>query len=321
MSWDTDRLRAALHHREPVTLRRSLLHRGRLHQRDVRRQSARGLSRRRRDSIAADAGDRERAQPLRDGLRVSARESRTTRGSSGSSRRAAELPFAGHPRWARRSCWPRSERSRARRRETSIVFEEGVGPVPVTIRWESGQPDLLRAHRGATPRVRAAASADRRGRGGPLPPPRRDPHRRPLARAAPRAACPTSSCRSATRTSLARARPDLSVLGAVVLQLVGAAALSLRGDRGPRTAPTSGPGCSRPGWGFRRIRRPARPRRRWRGIWPPPVPPENGTLRWVVDQGVEMGRPSRHARRVRPRRGPGGGGPGGGRVGDGGGGR
>src|SRR5215217_236727 len=52
----------------------------------------------------------------------------------------SELPMAGHPTigtsfvLAREHLIPRAER------ETNVVFEEGVGPVPVRVEFENGEP-------------------------------------------------------------------------------------------------------------------------------------------------------------------------------------
>jgi trans-2,3-dihydro-3-hydroxyanthranilate isomerase len=125
----------------------------------------------------------------------------------------------------------------------SVVFEEGVGPISVTVRVENGRPTYC------------ALTAARLPVFGPPPPPMDDIaavlslHPDEIRRDdfSPRgASCgvPFFFVPLRDERALARTRPDLSV------------------------------------W-----------ERSFSNWWAPP--PENGTLRWVVDQGVEMGRPSR----------------------------
>jgi trans-2,3-dihydro-3-hydroxyanthranilate isomerase len=56
---------------------------------------------------------------------------------------AAELPMAGHPTIGTAFVLAREGLVRRSDDETSIVFEEGVGPISVSIRWKEGAPDLI----------------------------------------------------------------------------------------------------------------------------------------------------------------------------------
>ena len=79
-----------------------------------------------------------------------------TRGGCGSSRRAARCRSPAIRRSARRTCWRAIGEITLDGASDAIVFEEGVGPVPVTIRARAAQPDLRAALGGEAARGRAA---------------------------------------------------------------------------------------------------------------------------------------------------------------------
>lgn len=57
---------------------------------------------------------------------------------------AAELPFAGHPTLGTAFVLAMTGAVPAAAEESEVVLEEGVGPVPVTIRWSDGKPTFCR---------------------------------------------------------------------------------------------------------------------------------------------------------------------------------
>jgi trans-2,3-dihydro-3-hydroxyanthranilate isomerase len=179
-----------------------------------------------------------------------------------------ELPFAGHPTLGAAFVLASIGEVALDGASTSIVFEEGVGPISVTIRAESSRPTYC------------AFTAARLPEFGPPPPPMDEvaavlslhPDEIRQDGFSPRAAScgvPFFFVPLRDQGALARARPDLSVwqrsfsswwapaLGIAEDPATGSAAAALAGY----LAATR--------------------------------PPGNGTLRWVVDQGIEMGRPSR----------------------------
>lgn len=56
---------------------------------------------------------------------------------------AAELPMAGHPTLGTTFVLARQGLVRPNGGRTTIVLEEGVGPIPVTIDWENGGPTFI----------------------------------------------------------------------------------------------------------------------------------------------------------------------------------
>src|SRR5919107_6047037 len=55
---------------------------------------------------------------------------------------SSELPMAGHPTIGTTFVLAREHMIPRAGRETNIVFEEGVGPVPVRIEFEGGEPSF-----------------------------------------------------------------------------------------------------------------------------------------------------------------------------------
>jgi trans-2,3-dihydro-3-hydroxyanthranilate isomerase len=55
---------------------------------------------------------------------------------------SSELPMAGHPTVGTAFVLAREHLIPRRGRETSVVFEEGVGPVPVCVEFEDGEPSF-----------------------------------------------------------------------------------------------------------------------------------------------------------------------------------
>ena len=54
-----------------------------------------------------------------------------------------EMPMAGHPTLGTAFVLAREGRIPAAGEETTVVFEEGVGPIPVTIRFNDGAPEFV----------------------------------------------------------------------------------------------------------------------------------------------------------------------------------
>lgn len=55
----------------------------------------------------------------------------------------AELPMAGHPTVGTAYVLTREGKITPSERETKVTFEEGVGPIPVTVRFKDGSPDWI----------------------------------------------------------------------------------------------------------------------------------------------------------------------------------
>jgi trans-2,3-dihydro-3-hydroxyanthranilate isomerase len=72
---------------------------------------------------------------------------------------AAELPFAGHPTVGTAHMLAAIGEIPLAGAETAIVFEEGVGPVPVTIRAADGKPTFAELTAAQLPEVRTEAPA------------------------------------------------------------------------------------------------------------------------------------------------------------------
>lgn len=203
----------------------------------------------------------------------------------------AELPFAGHPTLGAAFVLASIGEVTLHGGDTSIVFEEGVGPVSVTIKVEGGRPTYC------------ALTAARLPEFGPPPPPvdeiaavlslrpeeiRRDGF-------SPRgASCgvPFFFVPLRDEAALARARPDLSVWERSFsrwwaphlypfVEIAGRNGVDIRARMfapalGIAEDPATGAAAAA-----------------LAGYLAATRPPGNGTLRWVVDQGIEMGRPSR----------------------------
>jgi trans-2,3-dihydro-3-hydroxyanthranilate isomerase len=201
-----------------------------------------------------------------------------------------ELPFAGHPTVGAAHLLAEIGDIPLDGAETRIVFEEGVGPVPVTIRASEGHV------------VSAQSSAARMPEVGPAAPPiahiaevlslqpgdiLNDP-----APAAVSCGVPFLFVMLASPDALARARTrrdawERTLAGSWAPHLY----LLARPDDGPDTtyrarmfAPAMGIGED-PATGAAATA--------LAGYLAPSAARGNGTVRWSVDQGVEMGRPSR----------------------------
>lgn len=201
-----------------------------------------------------------------------------------------ELRFAGHPTIGTAFVLAHSGAVRLSGAETRIVLEEGVGPVPVLIRVEDGRPDFAQLAAAMVPEV------------GP-PPPSASILAEMLslsqADLAGGAMTPESvSCGTPflfvplrNRDAVARARVKLdlleSALGSYLTDMVFVFAMEaelpghdIRGRMfAPRIGvpedPATGSACvALAGYLAARDSR------------------RDGTLRWVVEQGFEMGRPS-----------------------------
>jgi trans-2,3-dihydro-3-hydroxyanthranilate isomerase len=202
-----------------------------------------------------------------------------------------ELPFAGHPTLGTAFVLASIGQLALDGASTSIVFEEGVGPISVTIRAEGGRPTYCELTVARLPEF------------GPPPPPvdeiaavlslRPDEIRRDGF--SPRAAScgvPFFLVPLRDDKALARARPDLSVWqrsfsnwwAPHLYPFVETAGHNSADIRARMFAPGMGivedpaTGAAAAALG---------------GYLAATQPPGNGTLRWVVDQGIEMGRPSR----------------------------
>lgn len=76
---------------------------------------------------------------------------------------SVELPFAGHPTVGSALVLARLEKLPGARRSgdvMEIVFEEGVGPIPVTVRLRDGKPTFAQFTTAKLPSFQPAASAD-----------------------------------------------------------------------------------------------------------------------------------------------------------------
>lgn len=203
---------------------------------------------------------------------------------------AHEMPFAGHPTVGTAFVLATAGLIELTGDTTSIVFEEGVGPVPVTIRSVNGKPDFAQLTAAQPPEF------------GPPPPSPAD-----LARAL---GLQTSDIRTdafspegvscglpflfvplSDRDALARARPRLDEWEKVVVPywsqkvMLFCADTDAKGSdyRARMFAPTIGvmedpaTGSAAAALGGYLAKRDNR---------------RDGTAKWIVQQGVEMGRPS-----------------------------
>ena len=201
-----------------------------------------------------------------------------------------ELQFAGHPTVGTAHVLATIGAVPLTGPETQIVFEEGVGPVPVTIRAKNGQPEFATLSVAKLPEV------------GPPPPPREalaamlslskddvlygDMTPESVSCGTPFLFVPL---RNREAVSKSRARPDLfeSTLGSYVTDKVMVFAMDAERPGSDIRArmyapkigvpedPATGSACVALG-GYLAARDPR----------------FDGTLRWVVEQGFEMGRPS-----------------------------
>ena len=202
-----------------------------------------------------------------------------------------ELPFAGHPTLGTAFVLASIGEVELSGASTAIVLEEGVGPIAVTITAEGGRPTYC------------ALTAAQLPQFGPPPPPveeiaavlslQPDEIRRDgLAPRAVSCGVPYLFVPLRDEQVLARARPDGSVWersfasswAPQLYPLVETAGRNGADIRARMFAPELGI-VEDPATGSAAAA--------LAGYLAALRPPENGTLRWVVDQGIEMGRPSR----------------------------
>lgn len=202
-----------------------------------------------------------------------------------------ELPFAGHPTLGTAFVLASVGEVALRGPDTSIVFEEGVGPVPVSIRAKRGQPTYCELTAARLPEL------------GPPPPPVEE------------VAAVLSLRPDEIRTDVFSPRGASCGVPYFFVPLRDDAALTrARADRAvwERSASTwwaphlypfvehpAGEGSDfrarmfAPGLGIPEDPATGSAVAALAGYLAATQPAGNGTLRWVVDQGVEMGRPSR----------------------------
>lgn len=202
----------------------------------------------------------------------------------------SELPFAGHPTVGTAHVLAAIGAVRLTGDSTRIVFEEGVGPVPVTIRAKGGQP------------VFAQLTAAKRPQVGP-PAPSRDRLARMLSLEpeALRSGAFSPECVSCgipflfvplvDRSAVAAARIKLDlweeVLGGYVTSEVFVFA-----EDGERPGSDVRARMFAPGIGVAEDPATGSAVVGLAGYLAARDPRREGTLRWVVEQGFEMGRPS-----------------------------
>jgi trans-2,3-dihydro-3-hydroxyanthranilate isomerase len=81
---------------------------------------------------------------------------------------SGELPFAGHPTVGTAYVLAQTGEITLTGEETRIIFEEGVGPVPVLIRASAGKPVFTQLSAAKIPERRPASIDRRRARGSTL---------------------------------------------------------------------------------------------------------------------------------------------------------
>jgi trans-2,3-dihydro-3-hydroxyanthranilate isomerase len=204
---------------------------------------------------------------------------------------ASELPFAGHPTIGTAFVLASIGEVPLDASGASIVFEEGVGPVPVSIRAQDGRPGYCELTTARLPEE------------GPAPPPLEEiafalslrPEDLLTDPSPPRAlSCGVSylfvPVRDEQTLGRARINPGAwerslsSSWASSVFPFAftgGRNGVDLRARMfapafGVPEDPATGSACAA-----------------LAGFLAPAGAPESGTLRWVVEQGVEMGRPSR----------------------------
>ena len=202
-----------------------------------------------------------------------------------------ELPFAGHPTVGTAFVLAAIGEIPLAGPETRIVFEEGVGPVPVLIRAEGGKPVFAELTAAKLPEV------------GPPPPsiPRSG------GDALARSGGPAGWRRFSRGGLLRRPLP----LHSAARTATPSAALACGSIAGRRSSPASGrprstsspaiPSCPAPHVRSRMfaprmgiVEDPATgaATASFGGYLASRAPERDGTLRWVIEQGFEMGRPS-----------------------------
>jgi trans-2,3-dihydro-3-hydroxyanthranilate isomerase len=202
-----------------------------------------------------------------------------------------ELPFAGHPTLGAAFVLATIGEVALDGASTPIVFEEGVGPISVTIGAEGGRPTYC------------ALTAARLPEFGPPPPPvdeiaavlslrpeeiRRDD----LTPRAASCGVPFFFVPLRDEGALARARPDLSIWERSFSNWWAPHLYPFVETAGRKGADIRARMFA-PGMGIAEDPATGAAAAALAGYLAATLPPGNGTLRWVVDQGIEMGRPSR----------------------------
>lgn len=216
-----------------------------------------------------------------------------------------ELPFAGHPTVGCAFVLAATGEIPLTDAETRIVFEEGVGPVPVTIRSQNGTPVFSQLTAARLPEIKD-----------PPPPPAKlaqilslEPHEivaddmlepEAVSCGVPFLFIPVKTAETLSWVKVDQARweeilrgywaPEMFVFSAddwsSVFEGGHLRARMFAPGMGIGEDPATGSACAALA-GFLALRSETR----------------DGTLRWIVDQGVEMGRPSRLELEVDVRRG------------------
>ncbi len=203
----------------------------------------------------------------------------------------AELPFAGHPTIGTAFVLASIGELPLRSGAASIVFEEGVGPVPVTIRGEEDAPGYCEL------------TAARLPEEGPPAPPLEEiaaaisvrPDEVGTGRLAPRAvSCgvPYFFIPLRDETVLARVRIDPSAWERTLSRWWAPAVFPFV-ETGGRGGVDFRARMFAPGIGIPEDPATGSAAAAMAGYLAGTDGPENGTLSWVIEQGVEMGRPSR----------------------------
>ena len=203
----------------------------------------------------------------------------------------SELPFAGHPTIGAAFVLASIGDLPLGPSGASIVFEEGVGPVPVSIRARDGRPRFCEL------------TAARLPEDGPQPPPLQEiasalslrPEELRADELSPRAvSCGVPYLFVPVRdtAALGRARIDPAVWER---SLAGwwAPAIFPFVETGGRDGVDFRARMFAPGVGIPEDPATGSAAAAFAGYLAAKRGPENGTLRWVLEQGVEMGRPSR----------------------------
>lgn len=202
-----------------------------------------------------------------------------------------ELPFAGHPTLGAAFVLAAIGELPLDGADTSIVFEEGVGPVPVTIQAKDGRPTYCELTAARLPEF------------GP-PPPTLDEIAAVLSLRpdeirtdgfSPRgASCgvPFFFVPLSNQDALARARPDIAVWERS-FSTWWAPNLYPFVEMGQPDGADIRARMFAPGMGITEDPATGSAAAALAGYLAAALPPGTGTLRWVVDQGIEMGRPSR----------------------------
>jgi trans-2,3-dihydro-3-hydroxyanthranilate isomerase len=204
---------------------------------------------------------------------------------------AAELPFAGHPTIGTAFVLASIGEVPLDASGASIVFEEGVGPVPVSIRAQDGRPGYCEFTAAQLPEE------------GPAPPPLEeiasalslrpedllaDPSPpRALSCGVPYLFVPLRDEQTLGRARINPGAWERSLSGWWTSSVFPFASTSGRNGVDLRARmfapafgvpedPATGSACAA-----------------LAGFLAPSTAPGSGTLRWIVEQGVEMGRPSR----------------------------